>query len=63
MLVVGSQGVYAWLVTDENFDLLQLCPKVADGKYVAVTSIDSGQFLPPENDTSRWLAESRKNRV
>lgn len=52
MLTVGSQGVYAWLVTDEDFDLLQLCPEVAVGKYVAVTSIDSGQFLPTEKETA-----------
>ena len=63
MLAVGSQGVYSWLVTDENFELLQLCPKVAVGKYVAVTSIDSGQFLPTEMRRAAGLAESRKNRV
>jgi hypothetical protein len=42
MLTVGSQGLYEWLVTDQQFDLLQICPEVVLGKYVAVTSFDSG---------------------
>lgn len=45
MLSLGSQGAYEWLVTDENFDLLQLCPEIVLAKYVAVTSIDSGHFV------------------
>ena len=51
MLTVGSHGPYQWFVTDENFDLLQLCPEVVLGKYVAVTSIDSGVFVPTEQET------------
>jgi hypothetical protein len=45
MLSLGSQGAYEWLVTDENFDLLQLCPEIVLAKYVAVSSIDSGHFV------------------
>jgi hypothetical protein len=52
MLTVGSMGPYEWLVTDENFDLLQLCPEVVLGKYVAVTSIDSGEFVLTEKETA-----------
>jgi hypothetical protein len=52
MLNVGSQDVYEWLVTDENFDLLQLCPEIVLSKYVAVTSIDSGQLVPTEQQTA-----------
>jgi hypothetical protein len=48
MITVGSQGLYEWLVTDQDFDLLQLCPEVVLGKYVAVTSIDSGTFVPTD---------------
>ncbi len=52
MLGLGSQGAYEWLVTDENFDLLQLCPEIVLAKYVAVTSIDSGHFVPTEQETA-----------
>lgn len=52
MLAAGSHGEYEWLVTDENFDLLQLCPEVVQGKYVAVTSIDSGELIPTEQETA-----------
>jgi hypothetical protein len=60
MLTVGSQGAYEWLVTDESFDLLELCPEVVLGKYVAVTSIDSGQFVPTGKETAAgWLSHER----
>jgi hypothetical protein len=45
MLARGSQGIYEWLVTDEQLDLLRLCPEIVLGKYVAVTSTSS-QLLP-----------------
>jgi hypothetical protein len=48
MLAVGSEGLYEWLVTDQQFDLLQVCPEVVLGKYVAITSIDSGSLVPSE---------------
>jgi hypothetical protein len=50
MLTVGSQGLYDWLVTDQQFDLLQVCPEVVLGKYVAITSIDSGQLVPTDKE-------------
>lgn len=46
MLTLGSEGAYEWLVTDQQFDLLQLCPQVVLGKFVAITSIDSSPFIP-----------------
>jgi hypothetical protein len=52
MLTLGLQGVYEWLVTDERFDLLQLCPEIVLGKHVAVTSIDSSQLMPTEKETA-----------
>src|ERR1700722_19698695 len=58
MLTVGSQGLYEWLVTDQQFDLLKVCPEEALGKYVAITSIDSGVLVPTEEEmTADW--ESR----
>jgi hypothetical protein len=60
MLTVGSQGAYEWLVTDERFDLLQLCPEVVLGRYVAVTSIDSSQFVPTDKEAEAgWLSQEK----
>ena len=60
MLTVGSQGVYEWLVTDREFDLLRICPTVVLGKYIAITSFDSGSLVPTEEEKAAgW--ESRSN--
>ena len=60
MFTVGSQGSYEWLVTDENFELLQLCPEIVLGKYVAVTSIDSGQLIPTDKETAAgWQSRAK----
>lgn len=60
MLTVGSQDQYEWLVTDQQFDLLQICPSVALGKYIAITSFDSGPLVPTnEERAAGW--ESRSN--
>lgn len=50
MLTVGSQGLYEGLVTDQPFDVLQICPEVVLGKYVAITSIDSGPLVPTDKE-------------
>ena len=60
MFTVGSQGTYEWLVTDKNFELLQLCPEIVLGKYVAVTSIDSGQLIPTDKETAAgWQSRAK----
>ncbi|MGA7634674.1 MAG: hypothetical protein WCB11_28245 [Terriglobales bacterium] len=60
MLTVGSQGVYEWLVTDRQFNLLRICPDVVLGKYMAITSFDSGPLvLTDEEKAAGW--ESRSN--
>lgn len=60
MLTIPSQGPYEWLATDENFDLLQLCPKIVLGKYVAITSIDSGEFVPTDQETATgWQSHGK----
>jgi hypothetical protein len=60
MFTVGSQGRYQWLVTDEDFNLLELCPEIVLGKYVAVTSIDSGQLLPTDKETAAgWQSRAK----
>ncbi len=60
MFKVGSHNSYKWLVTDENFDLLGLCPEIVLGKYVAVTSIDSGQLVPTEKEMAQgWQSRAK----
>lgn len=60
MFTVGSQDSYQWLVTDENVDLLELCPEIVLGKYVAVTSIDSGQLVPTDKETAAgWQTRAK----
>jgi hypothetical protein len=60
MLETGTQGVYEWLVTDKNFDLLHVCPEIVVGKYIAVTSFDSGPLSPTEEEMAAgW--QSRGN--
>jgi hypothetical protein len=60
MLAVGSEGLYEWLVSDHQFDLLQLCPEVVLGKYVAITSIDSGSLVPTEKETTTgWQSRGK----
>lgn len=53
MFAFGSHGLYEWLATDDQrFDPLEICPEIVLGKYVAVTSIDSGTFLPNDVEKS-----------
>lgn len=60
MVTVGSQGSYELLVTDESFDLLELCPEIVLGKYLAVTSIDSGQLIPTDQETAiGWQSRAK----
>ncbi len=59
-LAIGSHGAYKWLSSRHDLDdLLKLCPDVVLGKYLAVTSIDSGYRSPSAEETSAgW--ESRR---
>ncbi|MGA7568905.1 MAG: hypothetical protein WBW53_22825 [Terriglobales bacterium] len=52
MLTVGSEGLYEWLVSDRQFDLVQICPEIVVGKYVAITSIDSGPLAPTDEESA-----------
>jgi hypothetical protein len=46
-LATGAHGDYKWLSSRHELDdLLRLCPNVLLGKYIAVTSIDSGYLHP-----------------
>ncbi len=60
MLTVGSEGFYEWLVTDQQFDLLQICPEIVLRKRVAITSIDSGSLVPTEKETAAgWRSRGK----
>jgi hypothetical protein len=52
MFAFGSQGLYEWLVTDQEFDLFRICPEVVLGKYIAITSIDSRPLVPTDEEKS-----------
>jgi hypothetical protein len=46
-VTVGVHGEYEWLASTHCIDdLLRLCPEIVLGKYVAVTSVDSGRYFP-----------------
>ncbi len=48
-LVTGAHGEYKWLSSRHELDdLLKHCPRVVLGKYIAVTSIDSGYLHPTD---------------
>ena len=50
-ITVGAHADYEWLVTEQYLeDLLKLCPEIVLGKYIAVTSNDSGHFYPTEEE-------------
>ncbi len=61
MILTGSHGAYLWLTTDDHDlrTLLQRSPQALLGKYIAVTSIDSGHLvLNDEEKLAGW--QSRK---
>lgn len=48
----GSRGDYFWLTSaDDDLDyLLTSCPQIVLGRYLAVTSFDSGSLVPNEDE-------------
>ena len=55
-IVVGSYGEYKWLTsTGHSIDtMIQLCPEVVLGRYLAVTSTDSGDPKPWAEKLAGW---------
>ena len=53
-LATGSHGTYQWLTSGQHdlAALLQLCPQVVLGKYIAVTSFDSGPLKLNDDEVS-----------
>src|SRR5215472_13741572 len=57
LLQTGSTNDYQWLVsTDRQLDVLKCCPDVVLGKYVAITSFDSGPLRLTEGQRSAGWA-------
>jgi hypothetical protein len=59
--VTGSHGGYLWLATALHGldELIQLCPQAFSGKYVAVTSLDSGPlFLTEKDKQTGWQSRN-----
>ncbi|HTR36038.1 MAG TPA: hypothetical protein VMH80_09065 [Bryobacteraceae bacterium] len=57
----GSHEPYLWLTSAEQYisTLVQLCPEVAIGRYLAVTSIDSGTpWLTDQQASAGWQRRS-----
>lgn len=56
----GQHGEYQWLTTEYEVDgLTRLCPKIVLGKYLAVTSFDSGSLsLSDEEKSSGWQSRN-----
>jgi hypothetical protein len=59
LLQTGSSNGYQWLVsTDRQFDVLKCCPDVVLGKYVAITSFDSGPLgLTEAQRSAGWVSQ------
>jgi hypothetical protein len=61
MAATGSHGAYLWLTTGQHDlnGLLQRCPQVLLGKYIAVTSLDSGPLeLTDEEKRAGWQSRN-----
>ena len=68
MVFTGSHGRYQWLVDDRDGTgcgngighLIRLCPETLLGRYLVVTSIDSGPLQPNAEETSAgWCVDDR----
>jgi len=60
-IATGSRGDYDWFSTDlfELNDLLQKCPQAFIGKFIAVTSWDSGFLsLTADQERAGWRSKN-----
>jgi len=58
----GSNPPYRWLTSADQYigTLVQLCPEIALGRHLAVTSIDSGDpWLTDQQSAADWQCRSR----
>jgi hypothetical protein len=61
--ITGSRGPYRWLVTqqDDLSTLIKSCPQSLAGKYIAVTSLDSGPKIL--TDDEKGLGWDTRNEI
>ena len=64
MIHLGRSGNYQWLAChNDRVDfsaVLSSCPDVIGGKFVAITSFDSGPLTPsPEEELAGWTFDGR----
>lgn len=60
MFECGNKDSYEWLVTDQDFDLLELCPEIVLGKYLTITSVDSGRLILTKKATAAgWESRAK----
>jgi hypothetical protein len=60
-IFTGTHGQYRWLTSTEQYmgDMVRLCPDVLLGRYVTVTSIDSGSpWLTDAQRAAGWMLRS-----
>lgn len=60
-LQTGVNGAFQWLATEQDLDdLLRLSPEAVLGKYLAVTSIDSGfLFIDEQLKSDGWYSRNK----
>jgi|HubBroStandDraft_5_1064220.scaffolds.fasta_scaffold48137_4 hypothetical protein len=48
-MITGVHGEYQWLEVDHELSkFLEICPQAILGRYLAITAMDSGSFVPSE---------------
>jgi hypothetical protein len=60
-MITGHRGVFQWIVWNSQFlgELVSAVPQIAIGKYVVISSFDSGPFVPSAEEIERgWIFKS-----
>jgi hypothetical protein len=60
-MITGHRGAYRWIVWNSQFleELVSAIPQLVIGKFVIITSFDSGPFVPSAEETGRgWAMKS-----
>ncbi|MGB7538054.1 MAG: hypothetical protein WBM17_05915 [Anaerolineales bacterium] len=60
-MITGRCGEYQWIVWNSQFlgELVSAVPQIAVGRFVIITSFDSGPFVPTEDMTNRgWVFQT-----
>jgi hypothetical protein len=54
-MITGNRGAYRWIVWNSQFlrELVSAVPEIVVGKFAVITSLDSGPFIPSEDEVRR----------